>query len=156
MNIRGIFTYIKNNPGRLISGAVGLVGLGVVAYDSHNLGKIQSDLYASGSDANHAAYYLNNDMYVTSMSRTQEKVRDLAFRTELGQGWRRFINTPIGYLKGFFTMMISEVVPLGLSVGAIAGKGKVGKGCAIGLVAYGAIKGLRNFFGFSTPGSIIK
>ena len=95
-------------------------------------------------------------MYVTSMSRSQEKVRDLAFKTELGQGWRRFINTPIGYVKGFFAMLISHAVPLALSLGAIFCKGGVAKGSAIGLGVYGAYEFIKNFFGLGTPGSLTK
>ena len=144
------------NIGRLISGAIGAIGLGVVAYDAHNVGKIQSDLYASEHDAKASLYYLNNDMYVTNMSRTQEKVRDWAFRTELGEGIRRFINVPIGYVKGFFTMLISHVVPLALSLGALFGKGGAAKGSAIGLAVYAGYKTIRNIFGLGTPGSLTK
>lgn len=156
MNISGILTSLKNNRAKILTSAIGIAGLGVVGYDAHNVGKIQSDLYASEHDAKATAYYLNNDMYVTSMSRSQEKVRDLAFKTELGQGWRRFINTPIGYVKGFFTMLISHAVPLALSLGAIFGKGGVAKGSAIGLGVYGAYEFIKNFFGLGTPGSLTK
>ena len=142
--------------GKVISSIIGAIGLGVVAYDAHNVGKIQSDLYASERDAKATAYYLNNDMYVTNMSRSQEKVRDWAFKVQLGEGVRRFINVPIGYVKGFFTMLISHVVPLALSLGALFGKGKTAKGSAIGLAIYAGYKAIRNIFGLGTPGSLTK
>lgn len=141
---------------KFITGAIGLAGLAVVGYDAHNVGKIQSDLYASERDAKATAYYLNNDMYVTSMSRTQEKVRNLAFNMELNQGWRRFINTPIGYLKGFGTMLISHVVPLSLSLGALFAPKGASKVCAGALGVYGGYKFIKNFFGIGIPGSVIK
>ena len=144
------------NIGRIISGAIGAIGLGVVAYDAHNVGKIQADLYASERDVNATKYFLNNDMYLTSMSRSQEKIRDWAFKYELGQNWRRALNTPIGYVKGFFTMLVSHVVPLALSVGALFGKGKVSKGSAIGLGIYGAYQVVKNVFGIGTPGGLGK
>ena len=156
MSISSIITSIRRNPSRLITGAIGLAGLGIIGYDAHNVGKIQSDLYASERDAKATSYFLNNDMYITSMSRSQEKVRDFAFKTELGQGWRRFINVPIGYAKGFFTMLISHVVPLALSLGALFGKGGVAKGSAIGLGIYSAYEFIKNFFGLGTPGSLTK
>lgn len=149
-----IITYIKNNPSKLITGAIGLTGLGFVTYDAHNLGKIQSDLYASERDAKWTQYFLNNDMYVSKMSRTEENIRDWAFQTDLGQGIRRVINAPIGYTKGFFSMLVSHVVPLALSIGAIFGKGAVSKGSAIGVVAYGIYKVIKNVFGFGTPGGL--
>ena len=156
MSIGSIITSIRNNPSKLITGAIGLAGLGLVTYDAHNLGKIQSDLYASERDAQSAAYFLNNDMYVSKMSRSQEKLRDWAFRYELGQSWRRFFNAPIGYVKGFFTMLVSHVVPLALSLGALFGKGKAASASAIGLGIYSAYQVVKNVFGFGTPGSITK
>ena len=156
MSISSIITSIKNNPSKLITGAIGLAGLAVVGYDAHNVGKIQSDLYASERDARATTYFLNNDMYLSSMSRSQEKIKDLSFRYELGQNWRRVINVPIGYVKGFFTMLVSHVVPLALSLGALFGKGGVAKGSALGLGIYGAYHFIKNFFGIGTPGSLTK
>ncbi len=151
-----IITYIKNNPSKLITGAIGLAGLGVVTYDAHNLGKIQSDLYASEQDAKWTQYFLNNDMYVSQMSRTEEKIRNWALNVELNRGLRRFFSAPSGYTKGFFTMLVSHVVPLALSVGAIFGKGGVAKGSAAGLVGYGIYKAARTIFGIGTPGGLGK
>lgn len=156
MNISGIINTLKSNSGKIITSAIGIAGLGAVAYDSHNVGKIQADRYASECDANAAAYYLNNDMYLSSMSRTSENVRDFAYNVELAQGWRRVINTPIGYVKGFVSMLVSHVVPLALSLGAIFGKGAVSKGSAAGLGIYAGYKFIKNVFGFATPGSILK
>ena len=156
MNLRGIVSSIKNNKGRILTSGVGVLGLGFIGYDAHYYGKIKSDLYASEKDAASAAYYLNNDMYVTSMSKTEEKVRDLSLKMELGHGWKRFINSAIGYVRGFFTMLISHVVPLGLSLGAIMAPGKWNKVCAGGLGLYGLYEFVKNFFGFGTPGSLLK
>ena len=156
MNIRNMFSSIASNKSRIVTGAIGLVGLGIIAYDAHNVGKIQADLYASERDAKATLYYLNNDMYLTSMSRSQEKVKDFAYKSELGQGWRRFINTPIGYICGFCSMLVSHVVPLGLSLGALFSKGITSKVCAGGAVLYGAYELLKNIFGMGTPGSLRK
>ncbi len=157
MKLSGMLTSIKSmSKSRLLTGAVGLAGLGIIAYDAHNVGKIQADTYASERDAKNTAYYLNNDMYLTSMSRSQEKVRNLAYQMEMDQGWKRFINTPIGYVKGFCTMLVSHVVPLGLSLGALFAPGKASKICAGGLGIYSAYEFIKSFFGLGTPGSIIK
>ena len=116
---------------------------------------MQADIYASERDANCTAYFLNNDMYSTNMSKTQDNIRDASYKMELDQGWRRFFNTGIGYVKGFSSMLISHVVPLGLGIGALM-KGKVGKVSDIGLAAYGVYEFVKNFFGFGTPGSLLK
>ena len=90
----------------IISRGIGLAALGMVAYDAHYLGKVKSDLYASEKDASSTGYYLNNSMYSDSMSKVQERVRTLSFTTELDQMWKRFLNEPIGYIKGFTSMLV--------------------------------------------------
>ena len=147
---------LKNNSGRIITGAVGLAGLGYVGYDSHYIGKMQADLYASEHDASSTAYYLNNDMYSTNMSKTQDKIRNVSYEMELDQGWKRFFNTGIGYIKGFTSMLVAHVVPLVLSLGALFARGNASKICAGGLGVYGIYEVVKNFFGFGTPGGLLK
>ncbi|MBQ8459942.1 hypothetical protein IJ541_07555 [bacterium] len=157
MKILGnIVNTLKNNSGRIITGAAGLAGLGYVGYDAHYIGKLQSDLYASEHDANSTAYYLNNDMYSTNMSKIQEKIKDKSYEMELDQGWKRFFNTGIGYIKGFTSMLVAHVVPLGLSLGALFAPGKASKICAGGLGVYAIYEFFKNFFGFGTPGGLLK
>jgi hypothetical protein len=150
--ISGIVNTFKHNKTKLLTGAMGLAGLGVIGYDSHYVGKLQSDLYASERDAKNAIYYLNNDMYNTGMSKVEDKVRDFSYNMELGTNWKRFINTGIGYVKGFTSMLVSSIVPLTLSLGAIFAPKKAAKWFAGGLGIYGAYAFLKNFFGWSTPG----
>lgn len=154
--VSGLINTIKNNKGRILTGAIGLVGLGCVGYDAHYVGKLQSDLYASEKDAASAKYYLNNDMYSSGMSKTEEKVRDFSFDMELNQNWKRFFNAGIGYVKGFCSMLVSHVVPLGLALGSIFAPGKIAKFCAGGLGLYAGYEFLKNFFGWGTPGGLQK
>ena len=110
------------SPGNMITKGIGLAALGCVGYDAHYVGKIQSDLYASERDAANAAYYLNNSMYSTNMSKIQEGIKDASYTMELDCGWKRFINSGIGYIKGFSSMLVSHVVPFGLGAWRIVGK----------------------------------
>lgn len=146
----------KVNAGKILTKGVGLAALGLVGYDAHYMGKIQADLYASEKDAKAAAYYLNNSMYSTNMSKIQEAVRDASFRMELDTSWKRFFNEGIGYIKGFSSMLVDHVVPFGLGVGALLTKGKFAKFCAGGLGIYAVYEFLKNFFGWGTPGGPIK
>lgn len=152
MRIDGIVDIIKDNKSRIITGAIGLAGLGIVGYDSHYVGKIQSDLYASEKDAKDTVYYLNNAMYNTGMSKTEEKVRDFSFDIELATNYKRFFNTGIGYVKGFTSMLISHTIPLALSLGALFAPKTAAKWFAGGLGVYGLYEFVKNFFGISTPG----
>ncbi len=138
---------ISNNTGKVITKGVGLAALGLVGYDAHYIGKLQADLYSSEKDADAAAYFLNNSMYSTNMSKVQAGIKDSAYTMELDQGWRRFINSGIGYIKGFTSMLVSHVVPFGLGLGALLAKGKAGKICAGGLGIYASYEFLKNFFG---------
>lgn len=140
----------------IISRGIGLVTLGMVAYDAHYLGKVKSDLYASEKDASSTGYYLNNSMYSDSMSKAQERVRTLSFTTELDQTWKRFINEPIGYIKGFTSMLVNHAVPFALGIGALLAPKTISKVCAGGLGVYGAYQFLKNFFGWGTPPGLDK
>ena len=52
-----------------------------------------------------------------------------------------------GYVKGICESLVSNVVPLALTAATILTKGKVSKGAAIGLAAYGACDVAKNAFG---------
>lgn len=140
----------------IISRGIGLAALGMVAYDAHYLGKVQSDLYASEKDAASTGYYLNNAMYLDKLSKIEEKVRTSSFTTELDFMWKRFINEPIGYIKGFTSMLVSHAVPFALGIGALFAPSKISKLCAGGLGIYGAYQFVKNFFGWGTPPGLDK
>ena len=146
----------KGTPGQLLAKASGAAGLGIVAYDANHIGKVQADYYASEKDAAATSYYVNNAMYSTNMSKFESGIKNKAVHMQLDQGWRRFINLGIGYVKGFTSMLVEHVVPLGLGIGALFTKGKVAKGFAGGLGIYAAYTVLKNFFGWGTPGGPIK
>jgi hypothetical protein len=140
----------------IISRGVGLAALGMVLYDAHYLGKVKSDLYASEKDAASTGYYLNNSMYLDKMSKVQERIRTASFTTELDQNWKRFINEPIGYFKGFFSMLVNHAVPFTLGLGALLAPKGISKFCAGGLGLYGAYQFVKNFFGWGTPPGLDK
>lgn len=157
MSVIGVIkNIIPTNPVSIATKAVGLAGLGYVGYDSHYIGKMQADLYSSEKDADAAAFYLNNSMYSTNMSKVSDGVKNASFQMELDQGWRRFFNSGIGYIQGFTSMLTEHVVPLGLSIGALLG-GKISGGiCAGSLAAYTIGQFVKDFFGMGTPKGLDK
>lgn len=144
-------TAISGNLIKYVTKGVGLATLGAVAYDSHTIGKMQSDMYATEKDVSASAYYLNNMLYNPGMSSIGQKVKDSAFSMEVDQTWRRFFNLGIGYVKGFTSMLTNHVIPFGLGLGALFAKGLPAKICAGGAILYGLGKGIVNFFGIGTP-----
>lgn len=149
--VLGVNNKILSKTSKWLVKGVGLAALGMVASDAHYVGKMKSDLYSSEKDANAALYYLNNSMYLTSMSKTQEKVKNWAYNAELDQTWRRFFNEGIGYVKGFTSMLGTHIVPLTLGAGALALKNTKAKFCALGLAVYGCYELIKNAFGIGTP-----
>lgn len=149
--IHNISTALKGNPGKYLTKGVGLAALGLVGYDAHNIGKMQADLYASEKDALATSYYLNNTLYSNNMSAIRDSIKNSAYEMELDQGWRRFFNLGIGYVKGFTSMLVSHVVPLGLGAGALFAKGKIAKFSAAALGIYGLCKFTKDFFGLGSP-----
>lgn len=144
------------STGKILTKGAGIAGLGIIAYDAHHIGKVQSDLYASERDASTVGYYLNNTLYNSSMSKFSMKIKEWSYKHALDHTWRRFFNEGIGYVKGFGSMLVDNVVPLLLSIGALAGKGKVAKGSAIGLAVYGGYEFLKNYLGWGTPPGLNK
>ena len=148
MSIGNVFTSVKGNFTKYLTKGVGAAALGVVAYDSHIVGKIQADVYSKVKDADACAESFNNTQYLTSPSMTMSKLKDGVNKFELDNNFRHFANSAIGYFKGFGSMLIDDVVPLGLGLGALLTKGWKSKGCAIGLGVYGVFKFFKDVMGF--------
>lgn len=151
--ISNIRNALKGNAGKYLTKGVGLAALGLVGSDAHYIGKLQADLYASEKDAKAAGYYLNNSMYTTNMSKVEDGIRNAAYEMELDQGWRRFFNLGIGYVKGFTSMLVTHVVPFGLGLGALFAKGKAAKICAGAFGVYALVKVVKDLFGIGVPGN---
>lgn len=148
MSISTALTSAKNNFIKYLPKAVGVAALGVVGYDSHVLGKIQADVYSKSRDADACMDAYSNSQYLTSPSITASNLKKEVFDFEVKNNFRHFINSAVGYFKGFGSMLINSVVPLGLGIGALFGKGWIGKGSAIGLGAFAGIKFFKDVLGF--------
>ena len=138
----------KTNIIKYIPKAIGLGALGVVAYDSHIVGKLQADMYAKSKDANALAYTYNNTQYLSSPSMTISKLKDEVNKFENESNSRHFVNSAIGYFKGFGSMLIINVVPFTLGLTALFGKRNWAKGSAIGLGVYAGFKFIKDVLGF--------
>ena len=133
---------------KYLAKGVGAAALGVTAYDAHVIGKIQSDVYAKGKDADACLDAFSNSQYLSDPSVTTSALKKGVFNLEAESNIRHFFNSAIGYFKGFGSMLVNSVVPLGLGLGALLGKNKVSKGCAIGLGVYGLVKLFKDVLGF--------
>ncbi len=148
MSISTALSSVKNNFTKYAIKGAGVAALGIVGYDAHVLGKLQSDIYSKSRDADACMESYSNTQYLTCPSITASKLKKSVFNIETDSNLRHFVNSAIGYFKGFGTMLIDSVVPFGLGLGALLGKGIVAKGSAVGLGIFAGIKMFKDVLGF--------
>lgn len=152
-----IISSIKNNYGKFLAKSAGALALGLVAYDAHTLGKINGDAYAKTQDAKACQKYFNNTMLLTEPSTCMSKAKDFIFNWQVQDNMRHFVNSAIGYFKGVGSMLVNEIVPLTLGIGAVASKNKKAAcGFGIGLAAYGILKFFKDVCGFGHSNDLRK
>lgn len=131
--------------GKYISRGIGVAALYLAGRDAHALGKIQSEIDMKSKNAKAAQYYLNNTMTLDKPSVSKVNLQNAVYKYELNDNLRGFVNSAIGYFKGLGSMLISDIVPIGLGLTALFAKKKalfLAKGSAIGL----GIMALYSFF----------
>ncbi|MDR1326902.1 MAG: hypothetical protein LBJ74_00690 [Heliobacteriaceae bacterium] len=141
-------TSIKANIGKYALKGLGLAALGMVAYDSHVIGKLSADTFASSKDADAMTRRATNTLFLSNPSVIDAKIKEAALRFETEDNTRHFVNSGVGYFKGFLSTMVSEVVPLGLGVGAFWGNKFIRIASSIGLGLYGVTKFFKDFVGW--------
>ena len=136
------------NIGKYVAKGVGVATLYLVGRDAHVCGKIKSDEYRKTKDAEAAAYYCFNAATVDKPSTTKIKMQNAIRDYDLDHNVRGFINSAIGYFKGMGSMLISDVVPLGLGLTALFAKGKA---LPLAKISAGALA-VMGAFSFVTDG----
>lgn len=124
--------------------AAGVAGLGICLYDAHKQGIYKSKIEVKKGNANAALDWFDNSRNMTSPSQVNSNLKDGIFNLELHNNVRGFFNAGIGYIKGATKMLLGDLLPVALSVAALATKGKTSSkvaGGALGLYAlYGFAK----------------
>lgn len=145
-------TNLKDNYGKYIAKAVGIGTLGMIGYDAHIVGLLQSDMYSKNKDAEACIERATNTMYLSKPSAINANLKKNVFHMEQEQNWRSFINSTVGYLKGLGSSMVSNVIPLGLGLlTVISSKNSIVKTGGWLLGAYGGFSLLKDVLGFGQP-----
>lgn len=131
----------------LLAKPLGVIGLGLVGYDCHVSGAIRSSANAQEFKAQSLERNYLDDMSLASPSIVRSRVKQGLFRFNLDENISPFFNGISGYLKGFGSMLVHNLVPLGLAAGALLTKKPVSKYFGIGLLAYGGIFLAQEIFG---------
>lgn len=143
---------VKDNYGKYLAKTVAVGALGMVGYDAHVLGLLQSDCYSKTRDADACTRAATNNMYLSKPSAINSDLKRGVLHLEEEQNCRSFVNSTLGYFKGVGTSLISNVIPLGLGLMTIiSGKKPVIKTGGWLLGAYGAISFLKDVLGFGQP-----
>lgn len=141
----------------VITKAVGITGLAVVAYDSHTAGKIESVSHQKQVKASSITNTYMDTLTLDSPSIVQSKVKNKYFKLKTDENLSDVFTGIAGYAKGFVSMTVSSVIPLALSIGAMAKSktstiGKIiSRTSAAGLVAYCGIYIGREVMGIGKP-----
>lgn len=144
------------NVGKYLIKGVGAVGLGLVLYDAHTLGKIESASYSKNRAAINSVGPYTNTLSQDNGSIIQSRVKKRASNFMMDENITRFFNGAIGYFKGVGTMLVDHVVPLGLALGTLLTKGKTSKVFGFGLLAYGGYFFLNQVLGLFKPNELTK
>lgn len=133
----------------VIAKGIGVVGLGLVLYDSHTLGKIESASYKKKCAAEMVAGPYANTLAQDSASILESKAKRGFSNFMLEENMSGFFTSIAGYFKGVGSMLVSHIVPLALSIGALATprNSLASRVFGFGLLGYGAIFMLHNVMG---------
>ncbi len=138
----------------VLAKTAGIIGLGLVAYDSHKVGQHHSVTNANNIKTNNITNRYLEDMKLDSASYVKNGMQKGIFKYSLDENISTFFTGIGGYLEGFGSMLVSNVIPFGLALGAFLGGGLKGHGigggvskfCGIGLLAYGAMALAQGIF----------
>lgn len=142
MNFSSITTAIKNTSvSNILVKTAGIGALGLVAYDSHNAGKIEAGAYQKTVKSKSLAQNAIDDLTLSDPSIVKQKVKGKIFQFNLDENLSGFFTSIAGYIKGFASMTVSNVIPMGLALGTVLSPSKtlLSKTFGVGLLAYGAV-----------------
>ena len=130
--------------------AAGIAGIGIALYDAHKQGIYRSKVEVNKGNANAALDWFDNSRNITQPSHFNSKLKNGLFRWELHNNLRGFFNAGLGYVKGVTEMVINDLIPIGLSVAALATKGGSRASHVAGgaLGVYAAFEFMKNILGF--------
>lgn len=132
--------------------AAGVAAIGASAYDAHVYGKHQSNQYVQSCEADRVTDSFQNTMYQETPSAVTSGIKKKIFNWQMETNIMQPIDSVIGYIKGFASMLFTNIVPVTLGALALFGKGKaIPRTSALGLVLYGGYQILREGFGIGRP-----
>lgn len=132
----------------VLAKTAGIAGLAYVAYDSHKAARVEATKVQKDMKSESIEDHYLSDMKLDSPSVVKSNIKKRITEFSLDENISSPFTAAAGYVKGFSSMLVNNVVPLGLSAGAlIAPKGILSRLFGIGLVVYGGIFLAKEIFG---------
>lgn len=103
--------------------AAGAAGIGLLAYDAHKRGVRHGEMNKNKKDFEALDYYYENSRNLPTGSHVNMKLKDKLFKWELDNNLRGFVNKGLGYVSGFCSMIVEDLLPIGLAATAMLVKG---------------------------------
>ncbi len=119
--------------------ATGAVGLGLLAYDAHHAAKDYGKMYSTKKETDNIEKMYYDTLSLEKPSRVKDRVKKGLLNFEMDNNIDSVAYKIGGYVKEFAGFMCDNVIPLGLSAGALLTKGALSKASAIGLVGYAVV-----------------
>ena len=128
-----------------LSKGVGLAGLCIIAYDSHNAAKDYAGMYGRHKSTENLEKMYVDTLSLQTRSVVKDKAKKSLFNFALDQNIDKTYFSISGYMKSMCASLVYNVIPLGLSAMALMTKGAVSKLSALGTVIYGALNLLGEY-----------
>jgi len=147
---------IKNlDAVNILTKAIGVAAVGIIAYDANTAGKIESSSHQKQvkADSMRDAYVNTLSQDSPSIIKSTIKKKYLGLTTD--ENLSGTFTGIAGYVSGFGTMIVNNVLPLALSAGAII-KNPLSKFFGAGLLAYGGLFIGREVMGIGKPKPLSK
>lgn len=142
--------------GKCLVKGVGIGALGIVAWDANVYGKLRADQYAKTKDADYMTKAVTNTLFESDPSIVTAKIKEERLKLSMGENFRHFFNRGIGYIGGFVSQTINNVIPFALGMATLLTKGKWAKGFAIATGLYGVAVILKDGFGLGHSNDLNK
>ncbi len=117
---------------------VGAATAGLVLYDAHKNGTIKGTMDSKLNTANSMVDHYIQSNIMEKSSTVEMNAKKGFFRFVMDNNLRESINATCGYVSGFLSSCVTDIIPAALATVAMLSNNKIGKFCGLGLVAYGA------------------
>lgn len=122
----------------LCAKGIGALTAGAILYDAHKNGTINGTMNAKKGVANTVVDQYVQSNHIGKKSTVEVKAKKAWFNMVMDNNLKEFFDATCGYVSGFISSCVTDIIPAALATGALVFKNKGAKLCGLGLLVYGA------------------